>query len=141
MRWRKNHQWKGCPVHQGSMKAGDDLQRFVSDNAKSSMPVNHSQSRPGKRGFPLSISARMHPTLQMSIARVYSLNVNMTSGARYHLRKRKQSAMFNFHDQRTYRVATYSVIKVLVSSTFGGGRAERASPKSHSCRQYAKKLW
>ncbi len=39
----------------------------------------------------------------------------MTSGARYH------------------RVATYSVMKVLLSSTLGGGRAERARPKSQSC--------
>lgn len=36
-------------------------------------------------GFPLSISAKTQPTLHMSIARVYSLNVSMTSGARYHL--------------------------------------------------------
>jgi hypothetical protein len=43
------------------------------------------QSRPGKRGFPLSISARTQPTLHMSIARVYSLKVSITSGARYHL--------------------------------------------------------
>lgn len=34
---------------------------------------------------------------------------------------------------RTYRVATYSVIKVLLSfATLGGGRAERARPKSQS---------
>lgn len=44
-----------------------------------------SQSRPGNKGFPLSISAKTHPTDQMSIARVYSLKVNITSGARYHL--------------------------------------------------------
>lgn len=43
------------------------------------------QSLPGKRGLPLSISARTQPTLQISIARVYSLKVSMTSGARYHL--------------------------------------------------------
>jgi hypothetical protein len=43
------------------------------------------QSLPGKSGFPLSISARTQPTDQMSMAQVYSLNVSMTSGARYHL--------------------------------------------------------
>ena len=46
----------------------------------------YAQSLPGKSGRPLSISAMMHPTLQTSIARVYSLKVSMTSGARYHLR-------------------------------------------------------
>jgi len=49
------------------------------------------QSRPGNRGFPESISASTHPTLQTSIARVYSLNVSMTSGARYHLYFRQQT--------------------------------------------------
>ena len=44
-----------------------------------------SQSRPGKRGLPLNISASTHPTDHMSIARVYCLKVSMTSGARYHL--------------------------------------------------------
>jgi len=43
------------------------------------------QSRPGNKGFPLNISASTQPTLQMSMARVYSLKVSMTSGARYHL--------------------------------------------------------
>jgi len=47
--------------------------------------TDHAQSRPGNMGFPLSISANTQPTLHMSIARVYSLNVSMTSGARYHL--------------------------------------------------------
>jgi hypothetical protein len=46
----------------------------------------HVQSRPGKSGWPESISARTQPTDQTSIARVYSLNVSITSGARYHLR-------------------------------------------------------
>lgn len=37
----------------------------------------------------------------------------------------------------TYRVATYSVMNVLLSlATFGGGRADRASPKSQTCRTY-----
>jgi len=68
----------------------------------------YAQSRPGKRGFPLNISARIHPTdpsghrsrghqfmslrgrsaegdSQTSIAKVYSLKVSMISGARYHL--------------------------------------------------------
>ena len=45
----------------------------------------YAQSRPGKSGLPLSISASTQPTLQMSMARVYSLKVSMTSGARYHL--------------------------------------------------------
>jgi len=49
------------------------------------------QSRPGNSGFPESISASTHPTLQTSIARVYSLNVNITSGARYHLHPRQQA--------------------------------------------------
>jgi hypothetical protein len=46
----------------------------------------HVQSRPGKSGWPESISARTQPTDQTSIAHVYSLNVSITSGARYHLR-------------------------------------------------------
>lgn len=45
-----------------------------------------SQSLPGNSGLPLSISARTQPTLHISIARVYSLKVSITSGARYHLR-------------------------------------------------------
>jgi hypothetical protein len=53
---------------------------------------------PGKRGFPLSISARMQPTDHTSMAFVYSLKVNMISGARYQ------------------RVATYSVMKPELSS-------------------------
>lgn len=52
---------------------------------------DQAQSRPGNSGFPESISASTHPTLQTSIARVYSLNVNMTSGARYHLCSRQQT--------------------------------------------------
>lgn len=32
----------------------------------------------------------------------------------------------------THRVATYSVMNVIVGSTFGGGRADRARPKSQS---------
>ena len=73
------------------------------------------QSRPGNNGLALSISARTHPTDQMSMARVYSLNVSITSGARYQ------------------RVATYSVIKVeLPSSPFAAGNDDRARPKSQS---------
>ena len=57
----------------------------------------------------------------------------MTSGARYHLSHTKS---FNLEKRygknELYLVATYSVIKVLVSSTFGGGNAERARPKSQS---------
>ena len=71
------------------------------------------QSLPGNRGLPLSISARMQPTDQTSIALVYSLNVNMISGARYQ------------------RVATYSVMKPELSSW---DAAERARPKSHTFR-------
>lgn len=56
------------------------------------------QSFPGKSGLPLNISAKIHPTDQTSIAFVYSLKVNMISGARYHL------------------VATYSVMKPELSS-------------------------
>lgn len=68
----------------------------------------------------------------MSIARVYSLNVSMTSGARYHLCK--QRLLIGGDDKKdcnTYLVATYSVMKVLLSlAAFGGLRAERARPKS-----------
>lgn len=35
----------------------------------------------------------------------------------------------------THLVATYSVINVVDSSTSGGGLADRASPKSQSCRR------
>lgn len=73
----------------------------------------HSQSLPGKRGFPLNISAKIQPTDHTSIAFVYSLNVNMISGARYHL------------------VATYSVIKPELSSC---DAADRARPKSQTFR-------
>lgn len=71
------------------------------------------QSFPGNSGFPLSISANMQPTLHTSIALVYSLNVSMISGARYH------------------RVATYSVMKPELSSVEA---AERARPKSQTFR-------
>lgn len=71
------------------------------------------QSLPGNRGLPLSISARIQPTLHTSIALVYSLNVNMISGARYQ------------------RVATYSVMKPELSSVEA---ADRARPKSHTFR-------
>jgi len=80
------------------------------------MKIFCSQSRPGKRGFPLSISAKTHPILQMSIARVYSLKVNMTSGARYQ------------------RVATYSVMKVDASlEGLADWREDLAKPKSQTC--------
>ena len=38
------------------------------------------------------------------------------------------------HEDRRvpHLVATYSVMNVLLSSTFGGGRADRARPKSHN---------
>lgn len=55
--------------------------------------------------------------LQMSMARVYSLKVSITSGARYHL------------------VATYSVMNVdasLAEEESGGGRDDRARPKSQT---------
>lgn len=91
------------------------------------------QSLPGNSGFPLSISASTQPTLHMSIARVYSLNVNITSGARYHLAV--VIVRHGRHQKRTrYLVATYSVMKVLLSlAKLGGGVADRAKPKSHSC--------
>ena len=63
--------------------------------------------------MPLSISARMQPTDQTSMALVYSLKVNMISGARYQ------------------RVATYSVMKPELSSWLA---AERARPKSQTLR-------
>lgn len=68
----------------------------------------------------------------MSIARVYSLNVSMTSGARYHLQKKASQYVARDEEEgKTCRVATYSVMNVLLSfATFGGGRAERAKPKS-----------
>src|SRR5436189_653923 len=72
-----------------------------------------SQSLPGNSGLPLNISAKIHPTLQTSIAFVYSLKVNMISGARYQ------------------RVATYSVMKPELSSVEA---AERARPKSQTFR-------
>jgi hypothetical protein len=71
------------------------------------------QSLPGNNGFPLNISARMHPTLQTSMALVYSLKVSMISGARYHL------------------VATYSVINPELSSVEA---ADLARPKSQTLR-------
>src|SRR5216684_3275520 len=40
------------------------------------------RSFPGKRGFPSSISAKMHPVLQMSTATSYFCHVSMISGAR-----------------------------------------------------------
>src|SRR3954471_410940 len=73
----------------------------------------HLQSLPGKSGLPLSISARIQPTLHTSIALVYSLKVSIISGARYHL------------------VATYSVMKPELSSLEA---AERARPKSQTLR-------
>lgn len=88
-----------CPGCQSAVRAnyrGNDLQSF-----------------PGNRGFPLSISAKMQPTLHTSMALVYSLNVSMISGARYQ------------------RVATYSVMKPELSSV---DAAERARPKSQTFR-------
>ena len=68
----------------------------------------------------------------MSMARVYSLKVSITSGARYHLReKMKLDGKRRREGQATDLVATYSVMKVLLSfATLGGGRADRARPKS-----------
>ena len=83
-------------------------------------------------GLPLSISANTQPTLHMSIARVYSLKVSITSGARYHLYDTSDVRIDG--NENTHRVATYSVMNVLLSfATFGGGRADRARPKSQSC--------
>ena len=69
------------------------------------------QSFPGNRGLPFNISAKMHPTLHTSMAFVYSLNVSIISGARYHL------------------VATYSVMNPELSSV---DAADLASPKSQT---------
>jgi len=41
-------------------------------------------SDPGNKGFPVSISAKMHPAAHTSIAVVYSVHEVITSGARYH---------------------------------------------------------
>ena len=73
----------------------------------------HSQSFPGNNGLPDNIAAKMQPTLQTSIALVYSLKVNIISGALYHL------------------VATYSVMNPELSSW---DAAERARPKSQTLR-------
>src|SRR6267154_199898 len=59
------------------------------------------QSRPGNKGFPLNISASTQPTLQMSMARVYSLKVSMTSGARYHLDTTSNVTILIVSRQRT----------------------------------------
>lgn len=40
---------------------------------------------PGEKGFPLNISASIHPTDHTSIDLVYILNESITSGALYHL--------------------------------------------------------
>ena len=66
------------------------------------------------------------------MARVYSLKVSITSGARYHLReKTKLGGKRRRGGQATDLVATYSVMNVLLSfATLGGGRADRARPKS-----------
>ena len=61
----------------------------------------HVQSLPGKRGLPLSISASTQPTDHMSMARVYSLKVSMTSGARYHLRRRLWRVVMRTDECRT----------------------------------------
>ena len=73
----------------------------------------NSQSFPGNNGLPLSISAKIQPTLHTSIAFVYSLKVSMISGARYQ------------------RVATYSVMNPELSSVEA---ADRARPKSQTLR-------
>src|SRR5450432_1102528 len=74
---------------------------------------SHLQSFPGNRGLPLNISAKIQPTDQTSMAFVYSLKVNIISGALYQ------------------RVATYSVMKPELSSWEA---AERARPKSQTLR-------
>ncbi|KAH3668815.1 hypothetical protein OGAPHI_002570 [Ogataea philodendri] len=77
------------------------------------VPHLNRKSVPGNNGLPESISARMQPTDHTSIAVVYSWNVSMISGARYHL------------------VATYSVMNPKLSSWEA---TERASPKSQILR-------
>jgi hypothetical protein len=69
------------------------------------------------------------------MARVYSLKVSMTSGARYHLYDNESDSADDDESSGrdllwTHRVATYSVMNVLVSSASGGGLADLASPKS-----------
>lgn len=76
----------------GAQKDRSEIWRFLHSNKG-----GHSQSRPGKRGFPLNISARTQPTLHISIARVYSLNVSMTSGARYHLQRVTRAKISSVH--------------------------------------------
>lgn len=86
------------------------------------------QSRPGKRGLPESISARIQPTLQTSMANVYSLNVNIISGARYH---RVATYLFNgtISGRNEHgRKGTNSVMNPTASCS--PTNALRASPKS-----------
>jgi hypothetical protein len=73
--------------------------------------VQSLQSRPGNKGLPLSISAKIQPIDQTSMALVYSLNVSIISGALYHL------------------VATYSVMKLACSSD---RLVDLAKPKSQT---------
>lgn len=128
MRWRRNRralEFRGRPE---SASIGGDLALRMGSVRGDGWEQRIVQSRPGKSGFPESISARIHPTDQISIAYVYSLNlqasntsakanrndmsetdVNMISGALYHL------------------VATYSVMNPTASCPTN---ADLARPKS-----------
>jgi hypothetical protein len=95
-------------------KVGDGL---MSTGKRRKLGTHHigvatvSQSLPGKRGFPLSISASTQPTLQISIARVYSLKVSMTSGARYHL-----DTALAVHMMRRYDVPSGNIFRQEVAT-------------------------
>jgi hypothetical protein len=70
----------------------------------------------------------MHPTLQTSMANVYSLNVNIISGARYH-RVATYLFIHTIRDGRgNERNGTHSVMNPTASCS--PTNALRASPKS-----------
>jgi hypothetical protein len=97
------------------VKVDDDL-KILLVNIYSYVDRYELQSLPGKRGLALNISAKIQPTDQTSIALVYSLKVNIISGALYHL------------------VATYSVMKLACSSD---RLVDLAKPKSQTYSKLA----
>jgi len=138
MRWHKNRRSKACQGYQGWETADDDLMYGIlmrSEDrllAPKILTISAGEERFAAQHFGKYASYWPHINstgilferehdFWGSIPSIHNLNSCPMRGT-----------------EQAYRVATYSVMSVLSLARFGGGRAERARPKSHILGRWAR---